>query len=190
MWKIALHVNVMTVTIGMLAALACAFASAIALRKNRRLMVRISQVATVIASAVILYITLRPQGGWGNIGHSGRSLNLTPAAFLDDAAQPHSLAWEEPILNAAMMLPLGVVAFTGFSRRLFGLGFGFALSVAIESVQWPTKSGRSSDIMDVAGNTAGYLLGVALLLAAHRILSLGTANRTQQKDRDGTTVTR
>lgn len=92
----------------------------------------------------------------------------------------HRLGWSsldfdtvEVIANVLVFVPVGILACILLPHRrwLLALLVGPAASVAIELTQLLALPGRVPSIADVAENTLGATIGVALCLLASRILS-------------------
>lgn len=114
----------------------------------------------ILYVAVILYLSLYP---WRFVPNAGaRTLYWVPLfsrRMILDA-----------VLNVVFYVPLGAAAFGSFRRRGVGaflgaLGLGSLVSFFVESAQLfiPTRSGNLTDLLS---NSAGTLLGVALVIVA------------------------
>lgn len=140
-------------------------------------------LAATVAAIVVTALTLAP-----------RSI-VAPArgAFLSamDAATGSLLFWipygdAEVVLNTVMFVPLGATIALLLSRRMWPVAIigGFALSAAVEYAQ-RSIPGRVPDVDDVLCNTAGAVIGVALVTvprmlvaAASRFRQRGSSTRT------------
>lgn len=117
---------------------------------------------TCVYGAAVLSHTMLPF----ELGRDGQPwhvwLNLTP--FVDAADDPIGI-----VLNVALFVPLGfLLPLIAPTRSTSGaLGIGLAVSLSIEIVQFAAdltiSTGRVADIDDLVGNTAGAVLGYAVL---------------------------
>lgn len=119
--------------------------------------------ATLYAAAVVLLTVLPLQvqtGEYGNHASWTGKLQLIPVLTIDV---------DTFALNVIMMLPLGVLLPLVLGRIRWGrvVAVAFAVSLGIEVLQGVTNvvvsSGRAADVNDLIANTAGAVLGFALL---------------------------
>jgi glycopeptide antibiotics resistance protein len=153
-------------------------ATAPAARTRRRSVPRavprpVLAAATAAYLAFIAWITLGPQpydpSAAGLLDHVLALLRRTPAT-----------AWltfdvVEFTANVALFVPLGVLLLLllGVPRRWVVLALAVALTCGIELAQGAWLPTRVSDPRDVAANSGGAALGIALVLAGRRLLGRG-----------------
>lgn len=133
---------------------------------------RVQRAASRVVLAIITagylwavgYLTLRAQPYGSDIADA---LNRLLGWF----AERPATAWItferiEFASNVAMFVPLGALAVLWFGVRLWWLAplFGFAVSLAIEGVQYFLLDTRVADPQDLVANTAGALIGTLLML--------------------------
>ena len=75
---------------------------------------------------------------------------------------PHKLL--EAMLNVALFLPFGASLRWVGARLRSAVLLGFALSLAVEMLQWSGIPGRGGELQDLIANSAGAVIG--WLLAA------------------------
>lgn len=88
-------------------------------------------------------------------------------------------AWLEFFANIAMFVPLGVFVVLWFGVRRWWLAplIGFALSAAIELAQLQFLPSRFADPRDLVANTAGAVLGAAVMILLWFLLTSAPARR-------------
>ncbi len=109
--------------------------------------------------AAILYLSLYP---WEFVSHAGpRTLSWVP---LDSRR-----AILDAFLNVVFYMPLGAAAFVllrrGAGAVIGALAFGTLVSLAVELAQLSIPH-RSGNLTDLVSNSAGTLLGVAVVIVA------------------------
>ncbi|MDG4861679.1 VanZ family protein [Streptomyces sp. T-3] len=130
--------------------------------RPRQISRRIALALLWFWAAGVVYFTFgTPSGG-------GRALNLQPldvtnSADIVDAA-----------LNVLMFAPGGLLLALLPVRWYQATVFGLLGSLAIEVTQYLTRSGRSTDINDLTGNTLGTLIGFACTAS---VVTLAGASR-------------
>ncbi|WP_061289030.1 VanZ family protein [Herbidospora cretacea] len=123
---------------------------------------------TGAAVTFVLVTQVMPYGG-----ETGHHLNLEPLRHLRVALE-HGVVSAPPLtqvlLNILLTVPIGVLLPIVFPERFGRLRVVFAaglvVSVMTEGVQYLT--GRQADLDDVLANTAGAVLGAALVLLVRR----------------------
>lgn len=94
----------------------------------------------------------------------------------------------EAAANVALFIPLGFLLAGATRRWWVGVLGGFALSAAVESLQFALLASRQASLRDLIANTLGALLGAGLagiLLAASRrrgARSTSTSRRATRSD--------
>jgi hypothetical protein len=111
---------------------------------------------TVLALACIAFLTLRSLGGPLPSGfHWCVFCGQTGVAdFID---------------NVILFVPLGLGLRLAGLRRRYALAIVVALTASIETAQYWVISGRDSALGDLLANTAGGILGIALVDARHAL---------------------
>ena len=94
----------------------------------------------------LLYMTLRPAG-------SRVRINLVPDLGGADFSAFDTLA------NVAVFVPLGLILAAAGWKALGAVAAGFAVSLAVEVLQFIVDVGRAADVNDLITNTAGSALG-------------------------------
>ncbi|WP_438483744.1 VanZ family protein [Streptomyces sp. S186] len=132
-----------------------------------------------VAIAVATFLTGRPRRtshrvcaalGWlwvagvvgltfGTRSGGGQAMNLK----LLDLSNPAD-AWDF-FLNVLMFVPGGLLMASAGMRLLGAATLGFLGSLAIETMQYLTASGRTADINDLLANTLGCVAGFACAAA-------------------------
>lgn len=86
----------------------------------------------------------------------------------------------EVLSNILVFVPIGILAFILFPRRIWLLAFaaGPAISVAIEVVQRLALPHRAATVADVLANSAGATIGVAIALLCTLLFAPRDAQRT------------
>lgn len=119
-------------------------------RRATRPLVVALVVAVAVWSAGVLFMTLRPGTGTGQL------VNLAPLTFQGPASVI------DAVLNVGVFVPLGVLLAAARLRLLPTLLSGLLLSAGIELSQYLAQVGRTADINDVITNTTGTVLGWGL----------------------------
>ncbi|CAN5149610.1 hypothetical protein BH11ACT4_BH11ACT4_06220 [soil metagenome] len=126
---------------------------------------RITVILLALYTGLVLIITMTPQGRAPGV------INRVVNAVLDAVHGRGLLLWVdysvvEFTANILMFVPLGVLVALLVARRLRWILFvvGTAFSTAIELTQ-TVIPGRVPDVRDVMANSAGFLLGAAIVLA-------------------------
>nr|WP_202487142.1 VanZ family protein [Streptomyces sp. SID8354] len=96
---------------------------------------------------------------FGTRSGGGQALNFK----LLDLANPAD-AWDF-FLNVLMFVPGGLLLASAGMRLLGAATWGFLGSLAIETMQYLTASGRTADINDLLANTLGCVAGFACAAA-------------------------
>ncbi|MEV4738916.1 VanZ family protein [Streptomyces sp. NPDC049555] len=155
----------LAVTVGVLGCVVLA-AVTFLLGRPRRVSHRVCTALGWLWVAGVVGLTFGTRSG------GGQAVNLK----LLDVSNPAD-TWDF-FLNVLMFVPGGLLLASAGTRLASAVACGFAGSLAIETTQYLTSSGRTADINDLLSNTAGCVVGyacAAALRAAVRRTAAATA---------------
>ncbi|WP_160166739.1 VanZ family protein [Nocardiopsis kunsanensis] len=133
---------------------------------------RIAGIFLAIAVVAYVYVLVQPSGGWAEVFGADPDITLNPIASFAYTNPGTDLTLAMVTLNALLFVPLAIPAFVAVTNRAALWLFGPVLSVLIETFQAVLGTGRQSDIMDVLANSLGYVIGVAMMYAAHALVGV------------------
>ena len=114
-------------------------------------------------AVVVAYLTLRPKVAPDSTFDAVRAA----IAWLDGRGVPVTYNQVEAGANVVMFAPFGVLAGLLARRRWPVVLAGAAISAGIETTQALFLPSRVATVQDVAMNTLGALVGVAVLVVVH-----------------------
>ncbi|MFD8568251.1 VanZ family protein [Streptomyces sp. NPDC057694] len=174
MWRVVLYVTPLTTGLFVVAAAALTLVLALWRSHAPEAVRRTSRALGSAWLLLVLAATLLPTQP---LGSGGMSVFLTPGeglwgaemSFVDAGERHMILALQ--IANAAMFVPLGILASTSARQPSAPRTtlLCTALSLCIELAQLLMAAGRVVDVDDVIFNSAGALLGAALVTLSTRM---------------------
>ncbi|MFJ4715662.1 VanZ family protein [Streptomyces sp. NPDC088785] len=174
MWRVVLYVTPLTAALSVAAAAALALVLARWRARAPQTARRAARALGLAWLTLVLAATLLPTQP---LGSGGRSVFRTPGEGLWGPRPPFVDADERHLIvalqtaNAAMFVPLGILTSASARRPSTPRAtlLCAALSVSVELAQLVMAAGRVVDVDDVLFNTAGALLGAALLTTSNHL---------------------
>lgn len=134
----------------------------------------ISLLVTAAYVGIVCWLTL------GTVSKHGIGYEV-PGGVLNPAAWTREATWNvgppsEIVANILLFVPVGVLFAVVFGRRLWWLALlaAAALTATIEILQIPMPD-RISDPRDLVANSAGALIGIAIVSVGWLAAALGRA---------------
>jgi hypothetical protein len=126
---------------------------------------RLLLIAVAAHALAVLFLVLSPQpdAATGSVRAAAALLRGAGLSAVTNEGVEHAF-------NAVLLLPLGVLGSLLLPRLPWWswLVVGLALSLAFEVTQWALLPDRSPSAVDVVTNTAGCVLGAALVALLRR----------------------
>jgi hypothetical protein len=150
-----------TLRVALVVAVVVAGGVAVAARFNAWPFERAARVWLFVTSltSIWLFTQHNPYPG------SGRVLDLNPLGDLRIAAQTTGRYRDIVVANVVLFVPLGIALAWRGVRFFRAAGFGLAVSLLAEVLQFATAHGRIAQTTDVITNVAGVVVGWGLFVA-------------------------